>query len=404
MKIKAFLLAALLLAGASVAFAQEAESTEAPKDSFITNGFFDNWFIGAAGGLNIAIDSPWNSPLRGIGITLNGNFGKWIDPMWGIRAGLNVGTFKYDNPGTGVTTDGKPLVFLHGDVMWNIVNQFWGYDKARKFQVIPYVTAGLFVGRFAGTAMDFTAGPGILFKYGITERLDLDFDLNLYGIKQNTLDKSANGMALWSNALVGLSYKLGVHDWETKEEALMPATVAAAEAAAALAAVQADNEKLAAEKAEAENAKEEAAKEAEALKDELSGHAAQNDEIVKNLLETPAVVYFEIGQATLSVKELEHFDRIVKTMLSQDENIKFTLTGLTDHNTGSAARNKQLQKQRGNYIHKLLTDKYGLNKDQFEITLDESEQNRFMTIELNRAVIIESAKAAEEAPAEEPAE
>ena len=63
--------------------------------------------------------------------------------------------------------------------------------------------------------MDFTAGPGILFKYGITERLDLDFDLNLYGIKQNTLDKSANGMALWSNALVGLSYKLGVHDWET---------------------------------------------------------------------------------------------------------------------------------------------------------------------------------------------
>ena len=81
MKIKAFLLAALLLAGASVAFAQEAESTEAPKDSFVTNGFFDNWFIGAAGGLNIAIDSPWNSPLRGVGITLNGNLGKWIDPM-----------------------------------------------------------------------------------------------------------------------------------------------------------------------------------------------------------------------------------------------------------------------------------------------------------------------------------
>ena len=123
-------------------------------------------------------------------------------------------------------------------------------------------------------------------------------------------------------------------------------------------------------------------------------------------METPAVAYFEIGQATLSVKELEHFDRIVKTMLSQDKEIKFTLTGLTDHNTGSARRNKQLQKQRANYIQKLLTDKYGLEKDQFEVVIDESAQNRYTTIELNRAVVIEAAKAEEaaEEPAETPAE
>lgn len=400
MKIKAFLLAALLLAGASVAFAQEAESTEAPKDSFVTNGFLDNWFIGVAGGLNITVDWPWNSPLRGIGVTVNGNFGKWIDPMWGIRAGLNTGLFKYNNPNTNTLTSGIPLL-AHGDVMWNITNQFWGYDKTRKWQVIPYVSAGLFVGRLAGTAMDFTAAPGVLVKYALTERLDLDLDASLYGMKQNCLDKSASGFAMWATALVGVSYKLGVHDWQTKDEVLMPATVAAAEAAAALAAVQAENEKLAAEAAEAKAAQEEAAKENAALKDELAGHSAQNDAIVKSLLETPAIVYFEIGQATLSVKELEHFDRIVKTMLTQDQTIHFTLTGLTDHNTGSAARNKQLQKQRGNYIHKLLTDKYGLDKDQFEITLDESEQNRFMTIELNRAVIIETANTA---AVEEPAE
>ena len=48
MNIKAFLFAALLLAGVS-AFAQEASegvTGKGPTDSFISNSFKDNWFIG----------------------------------------------------------------------------------------------------------------------------------------------------------------------------------------------------------------------------------------------------------------------------------------------------------------------------------------------------------------------
>ncbi|MBO4605231.1 MAG: OmpA family protein [Bacteroidales bacterium] len=419
MKIKAFLFAALLLVGAS-AFAQEATeagSDKGPTDSFISNSFKDNWFIGGGIGWNHSANG-FRSLFQGQWMTVGGgiaadfNFGKWLDPMWGIRAGFN-GVLNSPNVGTG---DEYPFLFVHGDVMWNVTNQTKGYIADRKYQFIPYLSAGAYLpfkytdGSGDKNHFDFGVGLGFLNKLALSERLDLDIDLLGIIIKDATLVRNyhnASGISLLGIATVGVSYKLGDQPgWQTKADALMPATVAAAEAAAALAAVQAEKEQLAAEKEEAEAAQEEAAKENEALKEELASNAAQNEAIVKNLMETPAVVYFEIGQATLSVKELEHFDRIVKTMLSQTSDIQFTVTGLTDHNTGSARRNKQLQKQRANYIQKLLTDKYGLNKDQFEIIIDESAQNRFTTIELNRAVIIESAKAAEaeEAPAEEPAE
>ena len=406
MKIKAFLFAALLLAGVS-AFAQEAsegETGKGPTDSFISHSFKDNWFIGVGGGLNMTVDLP-TPIIQGTGLALDLNFGKWLDPMWGIRAGFNGINTKDRNY---ADANGDPqkytFVMAHGDVMWNISNQFWGYKQNRVWQVIPYLSAAFFKPFNAGAA-EFAIGPGLLNKIRLTERLDLDIDPNFYFMRQHAFNAATpGGKVVLASILVGISYKLGDNPgWETKADALMPAAVAAAEAAAALAAVQAEKEQLAAEKEEAEAAQEEAAKENEALKSELAENAAQNEAIVKNLMETPAVCYFEIGQATLSVKELEHFDRVVKTMLSQDKEIKFTLTGLTDHNTGSARRNKQLQQQRANYIHKLLADKYGLEKDQFEVVIDESGKNKYLAIELNRAVVIESAKAAEEAPAEEAA-
>ena len=409
MKIKAFLFAALLLAGVS-AFAQEASegvTGKGPTDSFISNSFKDNWFIGGAAGLNLTVDNlkavfdkDANTHMTfGTGLGLELNFGKWLDPMWGIRGGFSGITNKHDKG-----SNFYYLQWVHGDVMWNITNQIWGYKPERFYHLIPYLSAGAYIpfGNNHGTHFNFGVGAGLLNTFRMSEKFDLTLDLRGVILKDNATSEAGGltGYGTYAAVLVGGIYKLGHQGWQTKADALMPATIAVAEASAALAAAQAEKEQLAAEKEEAEAAQEEAAKANDALQQELAENAAQNAAIVKNLMETPAIVYFEIGQATLSVKELEHFDRIVKTMLSQDKEMKFTLTGLTDHNTGSARRNKQLQKQRSNYIHKLLADKYGLEKDQFEIVLDESAKNRFTTIELNRAVIIESAKAAEEVPAE----
>ncbi len=404
MKIKAFLFATLLLAGVS-AFAQEAteaKSDKGPTDSFISNSFKDNWFIGVGLGGNFTLDNlksvfdgDSNTHMSlGVGLATDFNFGKWLDPMWGIRGGFKGITNKHD-----ANAPFYYLQYVHGDVMWNITNQIWGYKPERVYHFIPYLSAGAYLpfGNNHTNHFNFGVGAGALNTIRLAEKWDLTIDLMGVILKDAATNPNGglSGYGLFASATVGATYKLGHQGWQTKADALLPATVAAAEAAAALAAAQAENEELAEKAAEAEKANEEAAKENEALKDELASSAAQNDSIVKNLMNTPAVVYFEIGQATLSPKELAHFDRIVKTMLepgSKAQKINFTLTGITDHNTGSANRNKQLQKQRSNYIQKLLTDKYGLDKDQFEIVIDESAKNRFTTIELNRAVIIESAK------------
>lgn len=391
MKFKA-LLFAVLLAASAPAFAQEANSDntvakeEASKGPFVTNNFGSNWFVGAGVGVNINVDGPFSGPRFGYGFAADFNFGKWIDPMWGIRAGV----LGINNNHTG--DDKYGFAFIHGDVMWNITNQFWGYKQNRVYQAVPYLTAGLYWP--CDRSKNFAAGAGLLNKIRLTDRLDLDIDLMGVFLKQASIEKvsTPSGLGAVAAATVGVSYKFGTHTWETKEAALMPATVAAAEAAAALAAAQAHNEKIEAEKAAAQEAANKAEAENEALRNELATTAAQNEAIVKNLMSTPAVVFFEIGQATLSVKELEHFDRIVKTMLNQDKDIKFTVTGYADHNTGSARRNKQLQKQRVNYIVKLLTGKYNLSKDQFEIVQSCCKKSLYETIELNRAVVIEAAE------------
>ena len=398
MKIKAFLLTALLLAGVS-AFAQEAtEPAEEPQtDSFVTNAFGENWFIGGGIGWNHSANNPSNLKngkwlTVGGGIAADFNFGKWIDPMWGIRAGFNgiMNRQKGLTSPAAERTEAYPFLFVHGDVMWNVTNQFKGYDKERKYNFIPYLSAGFYLPKAHHS--NFGVGLGFLNKIRLTERLDLDLDALGIIIKDASLvdnNHGASGLALLGIATVGVSYKLGAKTgWQTSEELLAPATLAAAEAAAAAAAAKQAQE-------EAEEALKQAKAENEALAGDNEALKAENDSLKQNavsdkLFDEPFVAYFEIGQATLSVKELEHFDRTVKTLLSQaPEKLSFTVTGLTDHNTGSARRNKQLQKQRANYIHKLLLDKYGLDESKFEVILDESEQNRFTTIELNRAVVIE---------------
>ena len=71
---------------------------------------------------------------------------------------------------------------------------------------------------------------------------------------------------------------------------------------AAKAEADAAQEKAAAEAAALAAEKEQLLKENAALKGELAGAAAENEAIVKNLMHTPACVFFEIGQATLALR------------------------------------------------------------------------------------------------------
>ena len=80
----------------------------------------------------------------------------------------------------------------------------------------------------------------------------------------------------------------------------------------------------------------------------------------------PATLYFNIGEAVLCEKELNHLDFIATNLLmkvDKDTKIHITVLGTADSTTGSMKRNQHLSKARGEYVFGLLTQKYGITPD-----------------------------------------
>jgi outer membrane protein OmpA-like peptidoglycan-associated protein len=103
----------------------------------------------------------------------------------------------------------------------------------------------------------------------------------------------------------------------------------------------------------------------------------------------PMMVFFEIGQAVLNEKEMQHLDFFAKNILTNADNdsqIYITLLGSADGNTGTPARNKYLSEARGKYVMDLLTDKYGMDPDRLTIRSEVVQKSE--KPELSRAVII----------------
>lgn len=377
MKIKALVIAgALLVAGAASA-----------QESYVTNSFNSNLFVGLSAGANASFDGLYGAVKgdgsldKGVGVALELTVGKWITPEFGFRVNL-----------TGLNTSvGNGSIPYYGaglNFLWDASTSFAGFNPGRVVSVVPYIHAQYVYSEGRGAGF----GAGVMFPIALSEKWAIVPDLRLAGYGDALLLGSGSGVCASTLAMIGVQYKFGkTTKFETAAAVTTPLAVAVAEAEAAKAEADAAQEKAEAEAAALAADKAALEKENEALKSELNGAAAENEAIVKNLMSTPACVFFEIGQARLSVKELEHFDRIVKTMLAQGKNLTFTVVGHSDKNTGSVRRNKQLAKQRANYIVKLLTDKYGLSKDQFVVS-SEGNSNVFTTIELNRAVIIEAAE------------
>lgn len=381
MKLKALVFAsALLVAGAANA-----------QESYVTNSFNSNLYVGLSAGANASFDGIYSQIktgaglVKGGGVTVELSLGKWITPEFGFRANL-TGINCEVVPGSHF---GEYPYYSAGlSLLWDASTTFGGFNPDRVLSVVPYVN-GAYVksqGRGAGF------GAGVMLPIAVSKKVSIVPDVRVIGYSDAVLLGAGAGVNATVHAQLGVQYKFGkTTEFATTAATVAPLAVAVAEAEAEAAKAEAEVEKTQADLAALQAEKDALAKENEALKGELAGVAAQNAAIVKNLMTTPACVFFEIGQATLSVKELAHFDRIVKTMVSQGKNITFTVSGHSDKNTGSVRRNKQLAKQRANYIVKLLTEKYGLCKDQFVVKC-EGNKNVYTTIELNRAVIIEAAE------------
>lgn len=353
-------LAALFLAAPGKVNAQENGNRDASgnivRGPYETNRFGDNWFISLGGGINMFLHDDAES---NIGPSVDFNFGKWFTPAVGMRAGYQ-----------GIKTEGLGYMYFHGDLLWNASDAIGGYKETRFWNLIPYAHAGYYrtygLGSNDFADNELAAGAGLLHNLRLAERLDLFIDMRATVVSAQAIGSA--GVSVMPSVTAGLAVDLGwpsfirtstivgaVEAANAEKTVILEAAVAAMEIANA--ALEKENMNLAKKNNEltaAVNKMKQPVAPAEVSYQELS----------------PVTVYFEIGQAVLNDKELQHLNYYASKILDkvdENTNVQITLMGTADSNTGTKKRNEYLSNARGKYILDLLTSKYGISPDRVTV-------------------------------------
>ena len=358
------------------------ENGKIVRGPYETNRFGDNWFIGVGGGINILWNEGLSADNLKIAPSIDANFGKWFTPSIGMRAGYQGINAQVWSPtasvlGPKMDTDKQMYLqkigymYVHGDFLWNISDAIGGYKETRFWDFVPYLHAGYFrsygLGKNDFVDNELAAGAGLLHNLRLSNRLDLVIDMRATVV--NGRVSASDGISVLPSVTMGLAVDLGWPNFVRSSTVIGAVEAAAAENMAVLEAaavalemanvaleeqnddLMAANKKL---KKENANLKSRPVFNAEAFFKEMG----------------PAMLYFNIGKAVLCPKELQHLDYLAQNILAkadQQTKIHITLIGSADGTTGTMKRNQYLSKARGEYIFKLLTEKYGIAPDRLVV-------------------------------------
>jgi len=377
----------------SSAFAQtndEQVINIAPADSvtygsFITNRFFDNWFIGIAGGVNMyygEYDSRADFTDR-LSPALDITLGKWMTPVYGVRlqwAGLSAkgmtraGAFFQDGP---VNSDGYAkekfnVSFLHGDFMMNASNFFFGYKQDRIWNAIPFVGVGW--ASAEGEENEIALAAGLYNTFKIADRFDLTAEARFLFVNQRfdavVANNEAEGMGTIS---VGLAYDISrVNSFNS----YVPVKPDYSRYKKLIRMLKGQNSDL-----EDENGK---------LSKDLAIERARQPQVkvVKQVEATPIVLFFGIDKYSLTKKELLNLDYFVNHALKLDPNKVFTVTGSADSATGSKKGNLTLSRKRMETVCKILMNKYNISENHLVMEYIGGSDAHGKDLQLDRSVFV----------------
>lgn len=390
---KGLLTASLALVAAGV-MAQENgnrdEQNRVVRGPYETNRFFDNIFIGVAGGVNIyhGENDSYGKFGKRLAPALDVNVGKWFTPSVGARIGYSGINAKGWTSGQTVYAkdvfDKKANIYnekfgvsyLHTDFLWNFSNAVSGYKETRTWNFVPFFGAGW--ARSYGNGAynnEFAMSIGLLNNIRLCNLLDLTLEARHMFVNQrfDGVSRGSKGEGMTS-VTMGLTFKLNRRNFK---RAAAPVDVTPY--LSRIKALESDNTTLAGKN--------------KTLADENTALRNRKPETVtvageSKVSATPVALFFQIGKATLDKKELTNLDFYVKNALQADRNKTFTLYGGADKATGMAAFNQKLSEKRMQYVYDLLVNKYGISKNRLKTVAEGDRNNRFPEPELNRTVII----------------
>jgi len=362
-KILLSVIVAISLMSATDAVAQDSRRT-LRWQGHETNRFWDNWEISVAGGgsmLQVANRSGDKDPGRffdRVGWNANVSVTKWVVPIVGMRLQVDGGEFQNYSFRKSTYGDGifkTPYIFAHGDILINMSNWIGGYQPDRVYSAISYVgfgyTAMSWTKKSAGSYNgEFAFSSGLLNKFRVSPQWDIELDLRSWLFAEKSLPeeiKSGGRYAFALSASLGVAYRFNQRDWtpaysQVEVDGYLAAIVGLEEA------LLVNGERLAAANKKVDNLTAENTR----LKSDLDACKAKKP-ATEYVQMGECVVFFAIGEATLSDYARATLDGYIEAEMKSKAPIE--VTGYADKETGSAARNEQLSKERAETVRAYLT-------------------------------------------------
>ena len=360
------------------------------KYQVITNPFWSNWFFSIGGGAEATFgdnDSAGSFGKR-ISPTLNISVGKWFTPGLGLRlqySGLQARGFTYDKGADYVKgaelKDGYykqrfDYMNLHGDVMFNLNALFGGYNQHRVYEIIPYVGAGFTHNYSKPHREALSVNAGIINKFRISNAVDINLELSTMAA-EDKFDGEVGGDHGYDGVLsatVGLTYRFPARGFRRP----MPQLISQIE----LAAMQDKLAMMGAQNAELKNALVQA-------ENQPVAEVTETQVIVPDPDIAPRTVFFQIGSAELSPREIMNLSYLAEQM-KQFPNATYTVNGYADSATGTPAFNKELSLKRAQAVKNALVKNYGIAADRLNVEAG-GGVDKFGQPILNRVVLVKSA-------------
>jgi len=380
-----FLLLLVVTSLSMSALAQDVDDMEiapAEKHRVATNGFWQNWFLGA----NVTWSAfygegerslvapfhkfPGGSYYTGLGASLS--LGKWLTPVFGLRTKVNAWQMGKTEDGCG----GDKYWTANEQLLVNVSSLFRGYDEQRFWNIIPYAGAGI-QRNISQHHYCTVISLGLLNTLRLSPRFSANVEL-----AWNSAEAGNSGIGLKSRnqhfALeLGLTWHIGKNNWKhaTDQEAVSALTEGELDALnAQLADALAENERLQQEL------------DAQPKPTQAVTTVAPAVRTVENIVSAPVSIFFAVGKADviasrdmLSVKSL--------AQLAIEKNASVLVTGYADK-SGKPETNMKLSERRAQAVADELV-RLGVNRQRIEVvaaggvdTLTPAEYNRRATVEL----------------------
>ncbi|MFR9166380.1 MAG: OmpA family protein [Dysgonomonas sp.] len=387
MKKISLLLTLLLVSVITFGQANEGSSTDLGRNTtFIKNGFWSNWFIGAGASANMYFGDNDASAkfMNRVTVAPTIQLGTWFNPYMGIRikaaGGTNLHTFTND----ATVMRRNRYISTEANLMWNVTDYLLNYNAKRVYSFIPYVGAGWAIGfdysdNMANdkTVNSLTVDAGIINRFRFSEKVSLDIELSAKALRDDFDKRGASKQQydLLASVSASLVYNFGK---ATFTEAVLRDQSE----------VDAMNQRI-----------NDLRSQVGSKDSQLSSYQSRIADLERQLAEKPkvitkeetevemnAVVVFKIGSAKLQDNQEINIFNAAK-YLQQNPDINVVVTGYADKSTGTPAINQRLSEQRAQAVADIMIKKFGIDPARITTVASGDKEQPFPTDEWNRVVI-----------------